>query len=126
MLGGVDERDRPDREPGIGPGGEAAVELAEDRLVADGEALADEVDAVGAVVEDEHHGPVEGDQPTEPAGEHRSVLDRDRPQWMRLRERGDGAGIDERGTIREVTAHGVDVEAREGRDARGRGGDRGG
>ena len=78
----VDERDRLDREPGGRPGGDAAVELAEDRVVADGEALADEVGAVGVVVEDEHDGPVEGDEPAEPAGEHAPVLDRERTRRM--------------------------------------------
>ena len=55
-----------------------------------GEALADQVGSVGVVVEDEHDGPVEVDEPAEPAGEPRPVLDRHRPRVCRGERRRSG------------------------------------
>lgn len=107
----VHEGDGGDGQPGAGPGGQAAIELAEDGVVADGEALADEVGAVDRVVEHEHDGPVEVDEPAEPAGEHRAVLDRDRPGGVRPCEGGDRAGVDEGGAVGEVLPDGVEIEA---------------
>ena len=48
------------------------VELADEVLVADVEALADQLVAVLVVVEDEHERPVRVDEPAEPAGERRA------------------------------------------------------
>ena len=80
------------------------VELAGEVLVADVEALADQLVAVLVVVEDEHDRPVRVDEPAEPAARTpaatRSTATRDVPG----RERGDRARIDDHATRREVAA----------------------
>ena len=82
----VDERDPGDLAAGRSPGVDAAVELADDVLVADVEALADDLVAVLVVAGDDHDRPVEVDEPAEPAGEHRSQR-RSRSNRARARRR---------------------------------------
>ena len=67
---GVDERNRAHGPTGVRPALDAAGELADEVLVADVEALADELVAILALVEHEDERPLRSDQPAEPTGEH--------------------------------------------------------
>ena len=76
------------------PGVDAAVELADELVVADVEALADDLGAVLVVAGDDHDRPVEVDDPAEPAGEHRSQRVGHRAGDVSGGELGDRAGVD--------------------------------
>ena len=92
------------------PGVDAAVELADDVLVADVEALADDLVAILVVAGDDDDRAFEVGEPAEPAGEHRSQRVRHRAGHVPGGEVGDRSHVDDQRAGVDVTVRGVDVE----------------